>query len=564
MSLQLKVTSNEQASYLPLDEITMIYTTQPGAVYTLIDDNGKAVTEGLELKQSGDRLELIYQGNAVAVLDEFYAANDELALYAANGVEFSATENADLTSEGTLVVGTMSEPESGVVWNAENSSLDANTANDSVSLANSNYELQANDTNLDMNEDHSSNHNFLISTLGVVGAVGIAGLASGGSSSSSDDKVVTTTESISVNVSAAAGQFTSVVDVTIYDLNGNILTSEAVDMSEGGVSLSIGTQYSGPILVVVEDANEDEVDYVDETTNELVSLGEAPLRAMAIIDGDTVDVSVTPLTELAVREADIYVDDTHFELTTSKVAINDQIGEFFGIYDITGSLVTVLDDNYEEGTNQEQLYGQVLAMFSGIDHDSGSISSSLDQLAESITVTESGEIEINDAGFDLLNVGAETFTDITSTDIDLTNLIDTLGIESSDGTDIVVFDLETGESSDHSDQTFDSETAYTIYIVADNYSETFTLDESEMWNSGENLGDDDKIFLIGESITSLGHNTSDGISLMAWRISLFSVHLFNNGELQNGVSSVELWSGSNSASIANQGNLLSLPTSVAV
>lgn len=77
-------------------------------------------------------------------------------------------------------------------------------------------------------------------------------------------------------------------------------------------------------------------------------------------------------------------------------------------------------------------------------------------------------------------------------------------------TDIVVFDLVNGVSSNHSDRKFDPDTTYTIYIVVDGTAASPSLDVSSksesapqtaswgMWSQAYNIGNDDQIVIVGQ------------------------------------------------------------------
>ncbi len=74
--------------------------------------------------------------------------------------------------------------------------------------------------------------------------------------------------------------------------------------------------------------------------------------------------------------------------------------------------------------------------------------------------------------------------------------------------DIVIFDLLNGVSSDHSSRTFDDSVAYTIYIRVNSSSEAIHEEPQGdapegatwgKWSSGDNLGDDDRIILVGSN-----------------------------------------------------------------
>ncbi|TEW42686.1 cadherin repeat domain-containing protein, partial [Psychromonas algicola] len=75
-------------------------------------------------------------------------------------------------------------------------------------------------------------------------------------------------------------------------------------------------------------------------------------------------------------------------------------------------------------------------------------------------------------------------------------------------TSIVVFDLINGESSAHSDRTFDPDVSYTIYIRVDSDDQqVINFNDASEWSGGDNLGSDDLIVLVGDdSVGVLGGN----------------------------------------------------------
>ncbi|WP_422101807.1 beta strand repeat-containing protein [Vreelandella sp.] len=81
----------------------------------------------------------------------------------------------------------------------------------------------------------------------------------------------------------------------------------------------------------------------------------------------------------------------------------------------------------------------------------------------------------------------------------------------STDTDVVVFDLVQGVSSDHSNRTFDANTSYTIYIRVDSNSSTLSTAANGpgswgKWLGANNLGADDKIVLVGSGSPVKGKN----------------------------------------------------------
>ncbi len=67
-------------------------------------------------------------------------------------------------------------------------------------------------------------------------------------------------------------------------------------------------------------------------------------------------------------------------------------------------------------------------------------------------------------------------------------------------TDNVVFDLVNGQSSAHSGRSFEADTAYTIYVRVDSDAAEVNFADDGRWGSwsgADNLGDDDKLILVG-------------------------------------------------------------------
>jgi hypothetical protein len=119
---------------------------------------------------------------------------------------------------------------------------------------------------------------------------------------------------------------------------------------------------------------------------------------------------------------------------------------------------------------------------------------------DNLTVDDSIEITAGFSGDTAGNVSTTDAADIAAT------------IPAAEN--IVVFDLVGGTSSDHSGQIFKVDTPYTIYIRVDsdvsNYLKTDENSGNGTWNKwggAENLGNDDRIILVG-------NNNNDGIEGM--------------------------------------------------
>ena len=346
---------------------------QSGAVYTLVDKDSQTPPQELVLKRKGNILEVEVEQQLVARIEGFYD-EDMAATYSLDG-SLTPADGMVLGSADASVAATGAEGE--VVWQA--------AGTESSGLTAFNIGLGA-------------------STL-LGGGLALAAASGGKSDSASDNNSVST--GYELTVAAAAGPFQSTMGVEVYDKAGNLLATGEYNADTGQFKVSITNGYRGPLLVVLIDANGDAGDYLDEASNTLVSLGES-LRAMAYADGGSdVHVSVTPLTELAVRISGI----SGHQVTEDNLAVNYQIAKLFGVSNILAPVITVLEDSYntEDGTSEAELYGNVLALLSGVDQHSGGLFSSLAQLQNGITTQENGNLAMTQATVELLASGVDAF-----------------------------------------------------------------------------------------------------------------------------------------------------------
>ncbi|MHA2938103.1 Ig-like domain-containing protein [Vibrio sp. RC27] len=427
MSLQLKVILNGQVSYLPLSNSNLVRASHLGVAYTLIDENGDAVTSNLELKRQENTLEISYQDEVVAVIDGFYVQIENAPVYWIEGgplpeiitdADGRITEQLDnfsletVVENGTFISGSKTLlTEQGIVWISNEAPQQGILTPITESLG-----------------------------LVQVGTLLIgSALYEDNTSNQRSDSNQVEESSYNIDVEAVAGRFQSTVQIDVYDQDGNLLTSKTLDMSSNSANFSLNSDYSGPILVVVSDINGIAGDYIDETTGDLVSL-DSSLSAMGIVDGfSDISLSVTPLTELAVRQAG--VDINNISLTMDDLAVNDQIGDLFGVDDIIGSVITVLDDefNLADGLSNEEEYGSVLAILSGADSGTGSIDATLDTMESAISETSGSELSITQTGVELLASGVDNFesgTNADKTELSYANLEVPMIDEASDGLDI--------------------------------------------------------------------------------------------------------------------------------
>ena len=203
------------------------------------------------------------------------------------------------------------------------------------------------------------------------------------------------------------------------------------------------------------------------------------------------------------------------------------------------------------------------------------VNDSDNSLNKVIDITDSSQVSISGNTVTVnpttdLAAGANYHVQIDSTALHDTAGNDYAGISTSTGlnfttasastadSSIVVFDLTTGQSSDHDGRVFDANTAYTIYIMVNSNSRTLVgLDSNEMWSGAQNLGTDDKIVLVGSGSAVIGNSggpvadtyhpapANSFVWLTGFTLSK-AAGIAANGQFTRadvGMSQVDLWNG---------------------
>ena len=186
-------------------------------------------------------------------------------------------------------------------------------------------------------------------------ALSLAGCGGGGTESSSP---ITGTETV-ISGMATKGPITGTVNIYALGADGakgSLLKSAPI--SNGSYSASVGS-YTGPVLVEVTGT------YTDEATGQTLSVGsDAPLRAAVSNASGTVAVPVTPLTDLAVREAG--------QLTASGIDNGNRlISDIFGFDIIETQPVAPSPASLEAATQSQKDYTLALATLSQLSKDMG-------------------------------------------------------------------------------------------------------------------------------------------------------------------------------------------------
>jgi len=222
--------------------------------------------------------------------------------------------------------------------------------------------------------------------------------------------------------SVAAGAVTSGVTVQAFSGTGQLFGSTSVG-SDGSwqIEVSGAGAYRGPVLVKVSDTNGTEANYLDEVTAAPRSL-DTTLRAMTWVgegnawttttaSGSTVlRVSVTPLTELAVRVAGVTSDRPPADTATVDQA-NRGLAQAVGLPGVELTATPVPTNsatfNATDGLSNGERIGLVLAKLSGLDQlNGGRVGDTLGQLERNLQ-SVSGSLTLTEAGVALLDQGRE-------------------------------------------------------------------------------------------------------------------------------------------------------------
>lgn len=153
------------------------------------------------------------------------------------------------------------------------------------------------------------------------------------------------------------------------------------DATTGRYTVNLGS-YTGPVIVEVFG------NYIDEATGQSATISStAPLRAMAVTTAGTVDVAVTPLTELAARQAVTLSGGDGNKVTAANIdTANAQISDLFKVSDIIAT--QPLDANAPlTGSADQKNYTLVLAALSQLGNDPTKLDATLDTVAAGISTS---------------------------------------------------------------------------------------------------------------------------------------------------------------------------------
>ena len=223
-----------------------------------------------------------------------------------------------------------------------------------------------------------------VAGLAAAGGVALAAAAGGGSDHQAAPAPVPTAQSL-IHISAAAGPISAALSYQVIGADGTILATGTTNTA-GVANVRISADYKGPILIRIMDANGTAADYSDEASGNALSLS-TDMRALAVMAGGDISVSVTPLTELIARKLLEHQVGATLPDAATITEGTQAISQVLGV-DMSQGVITVLDPAFNEadGISPAEAYGIFLAKLSGLDQKTGGLARSLDMLASNITL----------------------------------------------------------------------------------------------------------------------------------------------------------------------------------
>jgi uncharacterized repeat protein (TIGR02059 family) len=455
-ALQLRITSASQpVKNIPLNQLATIQA-QPGATYSIIDSPSQKPVSGFVLKKHGDALVVEVDGQPVAQIEDFYAA-DQQAVFD-TGMQGASGEPLLVTSSTSAAEG------SDIVWQA--------SAGDPAAASGWWAGL-------------STGEQLGFGALAVGGVAAAANSNSDGGNSAADTTAPTF-------VSAAA--------------NGNtvILTyDEALDASHAPDPAAFVVMRGGTRLLVTNVV----VDSAGKTAT--LTTQDAPQPSYAVSYLSTEDtlqpsdaVTVSYADPTPGNDANAIQDAAGNDAATlvAQLVAPDTTPPVLVSAKINGNTLVMTYNEVLDAANPPHL--DSFTVFIGSDIWNAE-DMRIDSLAGTVTLllpaaVTGGELvsisyfDGSDAGYPALEDLAGNYA-ASITEQPVTN--------NSPWADpyIVVFDLVDGRSSDHSGRVFNQGAEYTIYIIVDSVSANLNVATVDwwMWSGAENLGRDDILVLVG-------------------------------------------------------------------
>ncbi len=196
-------------------------------------------------------------------------------------------------------------------------------------------------------------------------------------------------------ITAAAGPMINQQLIKVFGSDGTLITSQ--QMINGTCTLQLPGQYVGAILIELSDSNATDVDYVDEHTGLQLSLTNS-LRAFVTVtaNANTLNVSVTPVTEIAVKLAIAngavlpstptaplniaVVNDSNQKVSLALLNGKSILEPFVTVINTRGTQNSQYNET--DGLSDAEVYGQLLVKLSANDAITGSTQATTVQYVE--------------------------------------------------------------------------------------------------------------------------------------------------------------------------------------
>ena len=323
MSSLMLVQSNVNASValesftVPLDT-PLVISAVPATRYSLVDKTGSVSLEHLKIEREDMDLEVLLDDECILIIEGFYEAGMQASFVDIN-----------------LPVGHPALAVSDGLMNASAAETDWY----------SNHQ-----------EDPESSFHATSFVAGIFGGGALlASIADANESNSQETRVL--------SIEVVAGNARIVANVELFDQDGNLIVS-GITSESGVVDFDIPSNINGSLLAI---ASSDGSDLVTD------------LRAVIEVNRDNSLVCITPLTELAFRHAEEVATPSADSMTITDdfIVANQQVGQLFGVTDITG--VVEFQPGSEETNDhlEAQYYGQVLSILSNLDKQTGGLEQTL-------------------------------------------------------------------------------------------------------------------------------------------------------------------------------------------
>ena len=390
------------------------------ADYAVIEATTGESPEELILKRDGEELLVEVSGDLILVLDGYFLAEGaQFVPQAQFGSGSLAGEPLDLS---TLDISGDKGPDGGIIWSAKS--------------------------------DDGGSYG---AALGAVAFIGGTALLVNDAISDSPDNNTVTGKIVAGPVIEGNG-----LTVEVYQADGETLLGSAKVDPSGSFTLDVG-DYTGAVVARVLDSSS-AADYLDEATGENKDLN-VELSAVAVIvePNSTIEININAATTLAANLALSGVAGK--PLTVDAVeAANRDVAELFSLEDLHAIGVSPTNGgtfDVTDGLDAEEVYGLILAAFSGADLNNGGDSqATLENILSELGRDQDGRLTLSAKAQEELQLGAGLIEDGLNLPVsdDMAVLVDTVApafvsgasaesIGENGGPDQVVYSAEASDAA---------------------------------------------------------------------------------------------------------------------